>query len=249
MVAAVAAGSVMVALTGPGSTAESDKVASAESLNQIRASWAVDSVIDQITAERETFASEHQVTLRAAEVVQEAEATKQALTDAAEEAEARAEAERKAAEEAAAEAAERAAEEAAAAAAEEAARPDWIAPSDASVTSYYGQRWGRLHAGLDFANSTGDPIWAIADGTVVYAGWMDGYGNMVVVDHGDGVETAYAHATEVLVSVGDDVAQGDELSLTGSTGNSTGPHLHFEVRLNGEQVDPLAWLEERGVSL
>ncbi|GAB4002254.1 hypothetical protein GCM10029992_39950 [Glycomyces albus] len=78
---------------------------------------------------------------------------------------------------------------------------------------------------------------------------MDGYGYMVIVDHGDGLQTAYAHASEILVTEGQEVSQGEDLSLTGSTGNSTGPHLHFEVRVNGEQVDPLAWLDEHGVSL
>ena len=79
-------------------------------------------------------------------------------------------------------------------------------------------------------------------GTVIHAGCLGGYGNLVVVDHGDGLATAYAHASAILVAVGQQVSQGDELSLVGSTGNSTGPHLHFEVRVNGSAVDPLLYL-------
>jgi murein DD-endopeptidase MepM/ murein hydrolase activator NlpD len=116
-----------------------------------------------------------------------------------------------------------------------------------AVSSTFGERWGRLHAGVDFANEFGEPILAVGDGTVTYAGWMSGYGNLVVIDHGGGVETAYGHASEILVDVGEDTDPGEEISLTGNTGNSTGPHLHFEVRIDGEQVDPLVWLEEQGV--
>jgi len=103
-------------------------------------------------------------------------------------------------------------------------------------------RWGRMHEGIDIAATIGTPIHAAASGTVIHAGWLGGYGNLVVVDHGDGLATAYAHASAILVAVGQQVSQGDTLSLVGSTGNSTGPHLHFEVRVNGSAVDPLLYL-------
>ena len=118
----------------------------------------------------------------------------------------------------------------------------FIWPANGTVTSGYGMRWGRLHEGIDIAAATGTPIWAAAAGTVIYAGWLGGYGNLVVVDHGNGLATAYAHASAILVSVGQSVAQGETVALVGSTGNSSGPHLHFEVRINGAAVDPLLYL-------
>jgi len=118
----------------------------------------------------------------------------------------------------------------------------FIWPVNGTVTSGYGWRWGRLHEGIDIAAPSGTPIWAAAAGTVIYAGWLGGYGNLVVVDHGNGLATAYAHASAVLVSVGQSVGQGETVSLVGSTGNSSGPHLHFEVRVNGSAVDPLLYL-------
>jgi murein DD-endopeptidase MepM/ murein hydrolase activator NlpD len=118
----------------------------------------------------------------------------------------------------------------------------FIWPLNGPLTSGYGMRWGRLHEGIDIAAPTGTPIWAAAAGTVIYAGWLGGYGNLVVVDHGNGLATAYAHASVNLGSVGQSVAQGETVSLVGSTGHSTGPHLHFEVRVNGVAVDPLLYL-------
>ena len=103
-------------------------------------------------------------------------------------------------------------------------------------------RWGRLHEGIDISAASGTPNWAAAAGTVIYAGWLGGYGNLVVVDHGNGLSTAYAHASSILVGVGQGVVQGETVSLVGSTGNSSGPHLHFEVRVNGTAVDPLLYL-------
>ena len=119
----------------------------------------------------------------------------------------------------------------------------FIWPVNGAVVSGYGMRWGRLHEGIDIAASTtGTPIWAAAAGTVIHAGWLGGYGNLVVVDHGNGLATAYAHASAILVGVGQQVAQGESVALVGSTGNSSGPHLHFEVRVNGVAVDPLLYL-------
>jgi murein DD-endopeptidase MepM/ murein hydrolase activator NlpD len=117
-----------------------------------------------------------------------------------------------------------------------------IWPCDGVVVSGFGLRWGRLHEGIDITCAYGAPNRAAASGTVIYSGWLGGYGNLVVVDHGNGLSTAYAHASALLVSVGQMVSQGDTVSLVGSTGNSSGPHLHFEVRVNGQAVDPLFYL-------
>ena len=118
----------------------------------------------------------------------------------------------------------------------------FIWPVNGPVVSGFGMRFGRMHEGIDIAASSGTPIYAAAAGTVIHAGWLGGYGNLVVVDHGNGLSTAYAHASAILVGLGQQVSQGETLSLVGSTGNSSGPHLHFEVRVNGSAVDPLFYL-------
>lgn len=115
-------------------------------------------------------------------------------------------------------------------------------PVSGTLTSPYGPRWGRMHEGLDIAGSSGTPIRASAAGTVILAGWSGGYGNLVVVDHGGGLSTAYAHNSSISVSVGQSVAQGTVLAGMGTTGNSTGVHSHFEIRVNGAAVDPLGYL-------
>ena len=118
----------------------------------------------------------------------------------------------------------------------------FIWPCDGVVVSGFGMRWGRMHEGIDVGCAYGTPNRAAASGTVIYAGWLGGYGNLIVVDHGNGLSTAYAHASSLLVGVGQSVSQGETVSLVGSTGNSSGPHLHFEVRVNGQAVDPLLYL-------
>ena len=118
----------------------------------------------------------------------------------------------------------------------------YVWPVHGVLTSSYGWRWGRMHEGIDIAVSNGTPVVAAAAGTVIVAGWMGGYGNLVVVDHGGGVSTAYGHNTSVAVGVGQQVAQGQLIAYSGNTGNSTGPHVHFEVRINGAAVDPLGYL-------
>ena len=100
----------------------------------------------------------------------------------------------------------------------------------------------KYHSGVDLAADYGDPIYAAAAGTVTYAGWMQGYGNTVIINHGGGISTLYGHCQSVNVSVGESVSQGDVIAYCGSTGNSTGPHCHFEVRENGEPVNPLSYL-------
>ncbi|HEY6113038.1 MAG TPA: peptidoglycan DD-metalloendopeptidase family protein [Gaiellaceae bacterium] len=118
----------------------------------------------------------------------------------------------------------------------------FIWPCDGVVVSGFGLRWGRMHEGVDIGCAYGTPNRAAASGTVIYSGWHGGYGNLIVVDHGNGLSTAYAHASSLLVGIGQSVSQGDTVSLVGSTGNSSGPHLHFEVRVNGQAVDPLFYL-------
>ena len=117
-----------------------------------------------------------------------------------------------------------------------------IWPVNAPITSPFGWRWGRMHEGIDLGAAYGTPIAAAASGTVIYAGWLGGYGNLTVIDHGGGLSTAYGHQSSIGVSVGQQVAQGEIIGNVGSTGHSTGPHLHFEVRVNGQAVDPLGYL-------
>ena len=118
----------------------------------------------------------------------------------------------------------------------------FVWPVHGVLTSGFGWRWGRMHEGVDIAVSNGTPVVAAAAGTVIVAGWMGGYGNLVVVDHGGGVATAYGHNTSVTVGVGQQVAQGQLIAYSGNTGHSTGPHVHFEVRINGGAVDPMGYL-------
>jgi murein DD-endopeptidase MepM/ murein hydrolase activator NlpD len=117
----------------------------------------------------------------------------------------------------------------------------FVWPVGGPVVSPFGWRWGRMHEGIDIAAGYGTPIAAAASGTVIYAGWMGGYGNLIIVDHGGGIATAYAHQSSFAVG-GGTVAQGQTLGYVGCTGHCYGPHLHFEVRVNGSAVDPLGYL-------
>jgi murein DD-endopeptidase MepM/ murein hydrolase activator NlpD len=118
----------------------------------------------------------------------------------------------------------------------------FIWPVNGPVTSGFGERWGRMHEGIDIGVGYGTPIHAAASGQVVYAGWMDGYGNLVAIDHGRGISTAYGHQSSIAVSNGQTVSQGQVIGYVGCTGHCFGPHLHFEVRINGSPVDPLGYL-------
>lgn len=113
-----------------------------------------------------------------------------------------------------------------------------IRPVSGTITSVFGPRSRGVHTGLDIATSLGTPIEAAASGVVTYAGWCGGYGNLLVIDHGQGVQTYYAHCSALYVSAGTDVSQGEEVAAIGSTGNSTGPHVHLEVRVDGICQDP-----------
>jgi murein DD-endopeptidase MepM/ murein hydrolase activator NlpD len=117
-----------------------------------------------------------------------------------------------------------------------------IWPVSGPVVSPFGMRWGRMHEGIDIAAGSGTPVAAAAAGTVISAGWLGGYGNLVVIDHGGGLATAYAHLSGFGVGYGQSVAQGQVVGYVGCTGHCFGPHLHFEVRVNGVAVDPLGYL-------
>ena len=117
----------------------------------------------------------------------------------------------------------------------------FVWPVSGPVTSGFGPRWGRMHAGIDIGAPIGTPVRAAAAGTVIYAGGMGGYGNIVVVDHGGGLATAYAHLSAIWIG-GGTVAQGTSIGAVGCTGSCTGPHLHFEVRVNGSPGNPLGYL-------
>lgn len=114
--------------------------------------------------------------------------------------------------------------------------------SQLNVTSGFGPRWGRTHLGVDLAMPSGSSIGAADDGTVIFTGYSGSYGNLVKVDHGNGIVTCYAHCSSILAEQGQRVEKRQTIAKVGSTGNSTGPHLHFEVRVNGENVDPMNWL-------
>ena len=119
-----------------------------------------------------------------------------------------------------------------------------IWPTQGYVSSPYGLRFGgtEFHPGIDIAAEMGTPIVAAADGVVTAAGWNGGYGNMVDIDHGDGIVTRYGHASALAVSVGQQVRRGEIIAYVGSTGRSTGPHLHYEVRVDGQPVNPAGYL-------
>jgi len=121
-------------------------------------------------------------------------------------------------------------------------------PLAGEITSDFGWRTHPItgsqsfHSGIDIGGDYGEPIYAAQAGTVEYAGWISGYGNAVIINHGGGISTLYGHCQALLVSTGQSVAQGELIAECGSTGNSTGPHCHFEVRVNGEPVNPLGYL-------
>jgi murein DD-endopeptidase MepM/ murein hydrolase activator NlpD len=137
----------------------------------------------------------------------------------------------------------------------------WARPGAGILTSSFGPRWGSQHAGVDLAGPRNSPVYAAAAGTVLTAACtsaycdrdgylaLSGYGNLVELDHGGGVTTRYAHLSGYTVTPGQRVTAGALIGFQGSTGNSTGVHLHFEVRLDGAPVDPVPWLADRGVDL
>lgn len=123
-----------------------------------------------------------------------------------------------------------------------------IWPISGPVTSNFGWRnspWdggGELHQGIDIANNLGIPVVAAADGEITISGWIDGYGNLVEINHGNGMVTRYGHNSQLAVGTGQHVKKGQVISFVGSTGRSTGPHLHYEIRVNGTAVNPFKYL-------
>ncbi|ORW42693.1 hypothetical protein AWB89_19335 [Mycobacterium paraense] len=129
-------------------------------------------------------------------------------------------------------------------------QPLYVMPTKGIFTSNFGYRWGVLHAGIDLANSIGTPIYAVSDGVVIDSGPAAGYGALVKLRHADGTVTLYGHVNTTLVSVGQRVMAGDQIATMGNRGNSTGPHLHFEVLQGGtERIDPVPWLAKRGLNV
>jgi hypothetical protein len=127
-------------------------------------------------------------------------------------------------------------------------QPLYVMPTKGIFTSNFGYRWGVLHAGIDLANSIGTPIYAVSDGVVIDSGPTAGYGMWVKLRHADGTVTLYGHVNTTLVSVGERVVAGDQIATMGNRGNSTGPHLHFEVLQGGtDRIDPVPWLAKRGL--
>ena len=128
-------------------------------------------------------------------------------------------------------------------------RMAWPVPGYSRISSSYGYRihpifkTKKLHTGIDIPAPTGTAITAASNGKVIFTGWLGGYGKAVIVDHGGGIVTLYGHNSSITVSEGNTVKRGDTIAKAGSTGNSTGPHLHFEVRKNGAYVDPMPWLK------
>ncbi|MFI7679727.1 M23 family metallopeptidase [Actinophytocola sp. NPDC049390] len=137
-----------------------------------------------------------------------------------------------------------------AAAKAEAERPKFVRPADGSFTSGFGARWGTTHYGIDIANSIGTPIVSAADGVVIEAGPASGFGLWVRILHDDGTVTVYGHMQDYSVREGERVKAGDQIARMGNRGQSTGPHLHFEVwDADGIKINPRTWLLEHGVSL
>ncbi|HEV2086944.1 MAG TPA: M23 family metallopeptidase [Cryptosporangiaceae bacterium] len=129
------------------------------------------------------------------------------------------------------------------------ALPEWVVPALGPLSSLYGPRWGTNHRGIDIAAPYGARVRAAHAGKVRVAGWYGGYGKAVIIDHGEGVSTVYGHNSELTVRPGEWVETGQTIARVGSTGFSTGPHLHFEVRYGDQQVNPIPFLVQRGVSL
>ena len=126
----------------------------------------------------------------------------------------------------------------------------WLLPLHGyDFNSPYGMRWGKLHSGIDLVAPEGTPYVAIHAGTVTKAGWFGGYGYAVIVQHADGSEAIYGHSSEVNVQEGQQVKEGDQLGLVGNTGHSYGSHLHLEIHVNGQPLDPVPWLGDRGVNI
>jgi murein DD-endopeptidase MepM/ murein hydrolase activator NlpD len=126
----------------------------------------------------------------------------------------------------------------------------WVLPIRSyTVSSFFGQRWGVLHPGVDLAAPEGTPYYAAAAGKVIVARWNGGYGYNVMIDHGGGIVTVYGHSSRLLVKEGQFVQAGEKIALVGNTGHSFGSHLHYEIRLNDKPIEPLAFMRQHGVDI
>ncbi len=127
--------------------------------------------------------------------------------------------------------------------------PEWIMPAIGPLSSLYGPRWGTNHRGIDIAAPYGARVHAAHAGKVRIADWYGGYGKAVIIEHGNGISTVYGHNSELTVRAGEWVETGQTIARVGSTGYSTGPHLHFEVRRGEEQINPIPFMVNQGVSI
>lgn len=118
----------------------------------------------------------------------------------------------------------------------------FIKPVSGVLTSRFGARWGRTHTGVDIGASTGTTVKAANGGTVIFSGWKGTLGKLIVISHGNGIQTYYGHCSSLLVSAGETVSAGQAIAKVGSTGRSTGPHLHFEIRVNGSAINPQSYI-------
>ena len=125
--------------------------------------------------------------------------------------------------------------------------PEYVRPGVGILTSGFKWRWGRMHTGIDLAGPYGSPIRAVTNAVVIEADRESGYGNIIKLQHADGVVTYYAHLSKILVQVGEHVTAGQQIANEGDTGHSTGPHLHFEVRINDVPINPIPWLRQHGI--
>lgn len=117
-------------------------------------------------------------------------------------------------------------------------------PAKGTLTSNFGQRWGKMHNGIDIGAPYGTIIHSAASGVVSFSGWQQGYGYVIKIDHGSGIETVYAHCRKIYVKKSQKVKSGEQIGEVGSTGNSTGPHVHFEIRVNGAAQNPLVYIKQ-----
>jgi murein DD-endopeptidase MepM/ murein hydrolase activator NlpD len=198
--------------------------------------------LDVVDSLKETVDKKAELDTAAAAALREADANKKEAAKAKADAEAAAEA-------AAAESAERNEPQESEAAPKASTSADVVVPAQGRLTSTFGPRGGTAHNGIDIANSIGTPIVSAMDGEVVDSGPASGFGLWVRVQHANGLITVYGHINESMVSVGQQVSAGEQIATIGNRGQSTGPHLHFEVHQGGTKIDPLAWLNGHGISL
>jgi murein DD-endopeptidase MepM/ murein hydrolase activator NlpD len=251
LVATVAAAGVVVAVGAPLLNALEVEQAGSPIPDVLPMSFSTDTAPQAVSAFPSLVPSAARMSVPELDRVERADAVRERQRKAAEVEEARvAEQKRKKAE---AEAARKAEAEAAK---KEAARKKalssqgWVKPAVGRFTSGFGARWGTTHYGVDIANAIGTPIRAAASGTVIESGPASGFGLWVRVQHNDGSITIYGHINESLVSEGQKVAAGEQIATMGNRGQSTGPHLHFEVWVDGgRKVNPVSWMAERGAPL